>query len=328
MRWVAVLTSLLAGCYSPRVQGGSPCVDHDDCPRGFVCAATATCERTDVDAACAPVGPEVCGDDVDQDCNGAAEACAANDAPDGALDITAGGTFTADMLLATNHAVSGGCGGDGGRDVFYQITVASPDVYYFDTVGSDFNTVLRVYPSACTAIDPAALSACADDACGGMTSQTAVRLAAGTHCVVASEYATSEPAGSLVLRVERAGRDGKALVASDLVSFSETAAGGTSPCGGAGPEIAYFFAACAGTRVTAHSCESTPHTTWDTVFYLVQGTQAIACNDDVPCTGSSGKSRLDQTLTDAGLYWLVADAKLANPSSAEHFHVYTTLTPP
>jgi Tol biopolymer transport system component len=44
------LVLVLVGCYGPSITTGAPCTESRECPRDLVCAATGTCERTDVDA--------------------------------------------------------------------------------------------------------------------------------------------------------------------------------------------------------------------------------------------------------------------------------------
>src|SRR5262249_42293694 len=116
---------------------------------------------------CSP-SPEICGDGIDQDCNGSDAQCPANDAPAGAIDVTAGGAFTANLVAAHDDNGPGTCGAAGGRDVFYKVTLQAPQVYYFDTFGSNFDTVVRVFAGACTAVTGATpIRGCGDDSCGG-----------------------------------------------------------------------------------------------------------------------------------------------------------------
>jgi hypothetical protein len=141
---------------------------------------------------CVASGVDVCGDGIDQDCSGGDAACVANDKPDHAIDITRGGTFTADLLLATDDFPSLGCLGDGGSDVFYQITLAAPQDYYLDTFTSGFDTSLRVFPGvACAAADTSKVPTCNDDVdtCGPGESGLLVRLPSGTSCVVVDQNA-------------------------------------------------------------------------------------------------------------------------------------------
>ncbi len=93
-----------------------------------------------------------CGNDTDEDCDTLDLACAANDVAGGAIDVTAGGTFTADALAARDDVAPNGCGGDGGRDLFYRVTLGAPQVYYFDTFGSSFDSTIRVDRKPCATL--------------------------------------------------------------------------------------------------------------------------------------------------------------------------------
>jgi hypothetical protein len=61
----------------------------DGAQTGVLCNATAGAPSA-----------ETCGNAVDEDCNGADAACPSNDRPAGAIDISAGGTFTVDLVAA------------------------------------------------------------------------------------------------------------------------------------------------------------------------------------------------------------------------------------
>src|SRR4051812_14677523 len=99
MRWLFVLG--VVGCYSPTVHPGAPCGTGSACPGDLVCDVTNTCVApgTTGDAAAdssslgdAPAGSDACTTCV----------APSNDTPDGAIDITAGGDFTADLTYAHN----------------------------------------------------------------------------------------------------------------------------------------------------------------------------------------------------------------------------------
>ena len=107
---------------------------------------TSTCERTDraVDSGLDPVidapidafvtdgctpGQEICGNDIDEDCDTIDPACAANDVAGGAINVTAGGMFTGDALAARDDVMANGCGGNGGRDLFYRVDLNARQVY-------------------------------------------------------------------------------------------------------------------------------------------------------------------------------------------------------
>ncbi len=154
------------------------------CLRSGTLVCNATQNGTQCSASPGAPSAETCGNGIDEDCNGGDAACPPNDLPAGAIDISAGGTWTADVSAAhdDNWAASTAtmdCGNQGGRDVFYQFALPAEEVVYFDSYGSNFDTVIRVFAGACTAIG--ATMACSDDQCGTTRSQGAVDLAAGTY---------------------------------------------------------------------------------------------------------------------------------------------------
>jgi hypothetical protein len=293
---------------------GQPCtVGLGACMRtgAFMCDAAqtgVTCNATPG----APM-PELCGNGVDEDCNGEDAVCPPNDFPAGAVDISAGGTFTVDLSAAhdDNWAPTTpqlDCGDMGGRDVFYTFTLAREEVVYYDTFGSNFDTVVRIFPGACTAIGGAL--ACADDACGTTRSQGAIDLAAGTYCLVLDQFSSSTTNGNAMLTFRRGGRSGLAIAAASG-SVSGTTAGKTDQ-GVAGceanshqPDVGYFFLACPQSYVVgANTCTGTA---FDSVVYLRSGS---ATGSDVAC--SDDDCGLQSTFTGASvsgpnLEWLIVD---------------------
>ncbi|HEY0251632.1 MAG TPA: hypothetical protein VGC41_08900, partial [Kofleriaceae bacterium] len=164
---------LVAACYSPSAKPGSPC-DTGPCPSGLVCSpATLTCELTAEDAILD--GPPVDVLEVIPD----APEYPPNDGPDHATDISAGGVFVANLNNAADDAPQNSCGGDGGKDVFYEITLPGAEVVYFDSFGSNFATIIRTV-SGKKCVDLAAgniaMPPCSRDACGGAQSQLALQL--------------------------------------------------------------------------------------------------------------------------------------------------------
>ncbi len=304
MRWVLTLV-VVGACYSPTIPTGALCDQDHPCPRPLICAqTTGTCERSEIDAdtggaddapdappipGCMPTGFDVCGDAIDQDCDGSDEVCAANDLAAGALDVTAGGSFSGDLFLARDHAAEVGCGGDGGRDLFYKITLSSPQVYYFDTFGSNFDVTVRVFPAkACTALAATDSPTCNDDSCNSADSQLALQLPAGTSCVVVDQNMAATTA-MLTLNVMPGGHNGRLLLPgprtltnSNTCTLTDT---WKPACAGdGGKEDAYFFTVCPG--VTAHvdasSCNDVAATHFDTVLMIRKAgvTTALACEDD------------------------------------------------
>jgi hypothetical protein len=313
---------MLAGCFSPRAQPGSPCANGSVCPEGLACSpATMTCERAAADAPIAIDVPpitldacvaEICGDGIDQDCNGIDPPCPMNDQPSDAIDVTAGGPFNADLEFAGVDSAANGCGSDGGRDVFYKVSKSQAEIYYFDTFGSSFDTTIRVYPGmTCPALIANGSMACSNDACTTPQSQLAIRLPSGTSCIVVAQASASETTGTLVLHVTATGRDGTAL--PPAVAGTSTVNGNTctspstanSSCQTAsltrGDE--YYFTTCPATvRVDLDMCGPT----WDSVTYVKNagGTQ-LKCNDDsMMCSITDGPSYMRDGVVDGpALFW-------------------------
>jgi len=304
----AVVLLVLAGCYAPHPVPGGPCASDGTCPAGLECAAvTGTCELPggasdapvgpDLDASpvvdgCTPTGPELCGDGIDQDCDGTDPACAANDAPDGAIDVTSGGTFDGDLTYAHDDAGQLGCGSDGGRDLFYQVVLSSPEVFYFDTFGSSFGTVVRVLPGTACTTSTSMPPPCSDHACGGAQSQLALSLPAGTSCVIVDQH-DGDTTGALVLHVKRAGRNATALPGGTQTITGDSCTGSNATQPGnncvmgdskTAKDVAYFFTACPSTtlHLDASTCVDATATHFDTVVYLraAGSNQALACEDD------------------------------------------------
>lgn len=275
-------------------EGGAPDVD----------ASTAVDSRILIDG-CTP-DTEVCGDGLDQDCDGSDLTCAANDDAAGAIDVTAGGMFTGDSLLARDDVAANGCGGEGGRDLFYRVDLNAPQAYYFDTFGSTYDTVVRVYAKPCADVGTGAgAAACQDDSCGGGQSQVAVSLPAGESCIIVDQ-ADGNEAGDLTLNVVRGGRNALPLASGVRTTPGDTCSSTniTEPIdqdcdspGTGGKDHAYFFTTCPGQSLLLDA-DICPEPAWDPVLYVkrVNGNQ-IGCNDDscdfgpaianVPITGST-----------------------------------------
>jgi hypothetical protein len=260
---------------------------------------------------------EFCGDMIDSDCTGGADpVCPTNDLRAGATVLTTAGTFTADLTYANDNA-SGTCGSTGGRDVFYQLTLAAAEVVYIDTFGSNFDTVIKIENGACTTAG--AQNACVNNSCSVTQTQYAAQLAAGTYCIVIDQASSAVTNGALTMSFVRGGRTGTS-VALGSQTLSGTTVGqpnvtnascNTSTAG----DTAYWFTVCPETRTSnANTCSTLPNPGWDSMLYFRKGNAASpaldVCDDDGCTTMSTSSlySRLpDTSLVGPGLFWLIVD---------------------
>ena len=289
--------------------GGACVVGLGACQRAgqYVCST----DGTGVVCSATPGTPtaEICGDGIDQDCNGSDAMCPTNDAPAGAINISGGGTFTVDLTAARNDQDYSGsfCGSTGGRDVFYTFTLPAAEVVYVDTFGSSYDSVVRIFAGACTALG--AHQVCYDDQCSGTQSQGALQLAAGTYCLVVDQYSSFQTTGATTLTFTRGGRPGTAIAAASG-SQTGTTAGGTNHSSGScrtnsAPDVGYHFTLCPATTRTvgANTCTGT---SFDSVIYTGKAPSStnLQCNDD-SCGLQS--SFTGATAVGPGLFWLIVD---------------------
>jgi len=327
----SVLLAVLAACYSPSPPAGSPCSDTEPCPSTLTCSPVShTCELQGGTINDAPMAlhdsprgmidaPRV---DASSDADtlmlcgtGVNPPCPPNDLPSGAIDVTAGGTFTADIRFAHDDASPGGgtlCGNAGGRDVFYEATTGFAEVWYFDTLGSDFDSVIRVYSGPCVS-GAGSGQTCHDNACGGTQTQWVGTISAGTSCIVVDQASSSVTNGSLVLHVERGHHNGtKIMTGAGVKTTGDTTSTGdntTPACASAGNDQAFYFTTCPGNSFTAHATTCNAATTWDTALEGAGPTGATACNDDdATCSGNQNASTISFATPGAHLWWLIVDA--------------------
>lgn len=319
------LLLLVAACYAPSLKVGSPC-DLSPCPTGLVCSpATLTCERSASDGM-----DDAATDSTSVVADGGTDGQAhlSNDGPGGAIDVSAGGTFTEDISLAMNDAPETGCGGDGGRDVFYAITLPTAEVVYFDTFGSSFGTSVRIYAGKqCGQIN--GNPNCTHDSCGGARAQIALQLPQGTSCIVVDQHA-GDTSGALQLNVKRGGRKGQPLQSGVQAMTGDTCTGADSDnvdttldgCIGAddqdAKDLSYFFTVCPNTvvKLDASTCADPSLTHYDTIIYTHGWDKPqVACNDDSgTCAArpdrpdhADGSVLLNIGAQGPGPFWLVVD---------------------
>ena len=303
-------------------------------PGTYVCNGPGT--GVVCDAVPAAATAETCGDGIDQDCNGADIACPTNDFPTGAINISAGGVFTADLVAAHNDQdfTGTGCGFTGGRDVYYTFSLPAAEVVYVDTFGSNFDTTVRIFSGSCPSLG--ANAACFDDACSILQTQGATQLAAGTYCLVLDQYSSSQTNGTAVLTFTRGGRTGAAFPATSGTVTGTTVGGvnttqaGTCAVGfSQGADAGHYFMVCPSTTRTVTAATCTTPTSWDSVLYLRKGAAGsadVGCNDDglAPC-GTASPIRLSSlpatSAVGPGLFWLIVDGY--NGASGAYTLTYT-----
>lgn len=306
------------GIDDPWPVGQSCSIGLGACARDGHLVCNSTQDGVRCDATAGAPGAETCGNGIDEDCNGADSVCPTNDTAAGAIDISAGGTWTVDLSAAHDDNWSPttatlDCGDMGGRDVFYTFTLPAEEVVYYDSFGSNFDTVIRVFAGACTSLGTNL--ACADDECGQTRSQGATDLAAGTYCLVVDQFSSSTTAGMATLHFLRGGRTGTGIAAATgSVSGTTTGRANQSTAGceanSAQSDAGYFFLTCPATTYTvgANTCTGTA---FDSIVYLRSGaatTADVACSDDVSGCGNGLDGKFTgASVSGANLQWLIVD---------------------
>jgi len=306
------------------------------CPGDLTCSAQNTCEpagsggvldaATDSSAVSDAPGLDAC-----TTCN-----APLNDLPGGAIDVSAGGDFTADLTYAHDDAAKPNtgtniCGAAGGLDVFYKVNLAADEVVYLDTFGSDFDTVIRVYRGACMGGAAPNGVVCHDNAnnCNSMQTVWIGTMKAGDNCIVVDGLDGTQTGHSLKLRVERGHRNGGLVTPSGVIggpvtymfSNDTTNAGNTEDgsCAQHGsPDQGYAFSLCPGeTRtVGATTCNAaTAATAWDTALWARGPGGELACEDDdgAACVQGGGFSTISFSASDNHLFWVIVDGAGGTP---------------
>ncbi|HUJ63728.1 MAG TPA: hypothetical protein VLX92_34750 [Kofleriaceae bacterium] len=334
MRWA--LLAILASCYTPRLEAGSPCSETTPCPPPLVCAGSPGMCVTGLppDAGLADTMPP---DDSALD----ASLAPGNDLPAGATPITGSMTITEDVTYAHDDA-SGPTSGNGtmfcddhggGRDVYFTITIPADEVWYLDTFGSTYDTLIRVYNGPC-ATGPAPTGAiCHDNECSTTQTQWLDTVQSGDNCVVVDEDTNGSPSTSpamLVLHVERGNRNGTRLASGASIATTgdtcHSSSVSTGSCGGAGAkDDAYYATSCPSTVKTLDATTCDAATAFDTVLYARRDGTELACNnDDTACSTAVGASTISGVkLGGPHLFWLIVDGGSATACGA--YTLTTTL---
>ncbi|MEZ4394476.1 MAG: MXAN_6577-like cysteine-rich protein [Polyangiales bacterium] len=298
------------------------------CPTGTsVCSGRCVNFQTDANN-CGRCG-NVCP--MGQTCSAAvcrSTTAPANDQRAGATTISLTSpsqTLTANTANA-RHDTDGACGCTGGssQDVFYRFTLTQPEFVYADTFGTTWDTSLFIQSStgANVTASGAGQVACNDDVnsagfctVGGLQSQIALRLAAGTYYLVVSGCGNGTatvhfqhlPAGNGTSA--RLGATATASTVRGTTSGTGTSTAPNCGCSG-GPENGYFWVTCPNSTATPFYASSCGGATWDTVLdqrSAARGTSVSACNDDTGFTCGTRSTLVSTIPAGAGLHSLLVD---------------------
>jgi hypothetical protein len=257
---------------------------------------------------CEP-GPEFCGDGEDSDCfEDQDPACPLGDVPESAIDLTEELSTYVDIRYGGNEYTPS-CASPGGRDAFFELTLAEEQLVYVDTFGTGFHAVIAVRAGACA--DQGDFSApeiaCVVDSCTEEIAQWIEYLEAGSYCIVVDQYDEDEAAfadGDLEVNVKIGPADAEILeVGLHEGTTCDADDEWSSDCGAVGATDATFaLPLCQQTiSLAADTCAS-PGFSAALSAHDGYG-DVIACGDG--CTGGSG---LSVDLTGPDLFFLVVEA--------------------
>ena len=173
---------------------------------------------------------------------------------------------------------------NGQSELYYTVAVTQRAVFYVDTFGSAFDTVLNVSSDGYNSYF------CSDDACGTLQSQIAPGspfvVNPGTYYIAVGGYGGS--CGSFTLRVQAVPASNTVVQvprgASQVAYYSTVGQANqvNLGCNASGGDIAFTWTLCPGLgggTFAANTCSA--NTTYDTVAEYFDGTSgAASCNDD------------------------------------------------
>ena len=275
------------------------------CPAGQICTAGA-CACPTGQTACTAGGVLSCVDlrSSTTNCGACGTTCAtgescvaglcgtvpSNDRRESAVAIpltAPSTTLTVDTTGASNDT-TGGCTCTSGRDVFYRFTLTAPELVYADTLdGLTWDSSLFLQDAmGANLTDSADSTSCGDDSCGGVRSQLAARLPAGTYFLVLSGCSQ----GRATIRFQHlplgSGTTTRLTPTTTSVTVTGTVAAGTGRvdggCSSSGPENFFYFTTCPAFAATTLHLSTCGATTFDTVLHQQSParTPSSVCNDD------------------------------------------------
>jgi hypothetical protein len=284
------------------------------------CARSATACVAGVPQTCTPGTPsaEICGDAIDQDCNGVVEGPPASDRCTGAIAYTIGSTVSGENACSNaDHA--GSCGGASGADVSYVFTsTGSPTRYTVRMTGAaGYDTVLHAHAStACSTADELA---CNNDTGAANVSEITIDNPPSGPVYLVADQILSGPGSTFTLTSSSTALNHDTCAGAIPIrgngSYTGTTVGKTSNWTGlscqtstSGPDVVYVLTARASGTITLESCGPG----FDTVLAVgtTCGTWTTACDDDgASCTLGS---RLSFPATAGTTYYILVDGYLGD----------------
>ena len=270
--------------------GGMPCdgADTDLCVEGTFNCSSGSLMCSDTSGSTA----EVCGNGIDENCNGMADDTCATVPNDTCSSPTVlsgtGGSVSGTLVGATVNA-SAGCGSvTPGPDIYYSVTVSVPSIIWISTLtGTTFDTVISYRGTTCTG----GVVQCQDDPCGLTTpAQIAQYVTAGTHYFAIAAFSSATPIGPVGVTYgvyTAAGQDNTLITPTPAPgttnSYSGSTVGATSlvtgTCGGSSGEDSYYWLQCPSPS-RSYGANTCTGTSYDSVLHLNFNGAPVSCSDD------------------------------------------------
>jgi hypothetical protein len=177
--------------------------------------------------------------------------------------------------------------GNNGKDVILRVQVLSqqPQLFYADTFGATWNTMLLFSDTCDKAKPPAGVDTvvCNDDACGTSQSQVAAVLSYGYHYLILS--GAQGMSGDATIHVQSAvlGNGPIAVLPIGAGSVKGTTSGNdrSGLCDTSGAKNSYWWQSCPGDPAGTFTASTCGGARWDTALSLqIPRADAVSCNDD------------------------------------------------
>jgi hypothetical protein len=188
------------------------------------------------------------------------------------------------------HSIAPPCATGTGPERFFSVSFSRPVVFYADTFGTSFDTVLYLLSSVCAPLTTSTMTGdvlCSDDGCGTSQSQIVALLKPGSYVLgVAGKGSAAGPATLHLAWAFAASGIEKPLPKGSSVQTGTTSGAGnidglSSSCLAAGPEDNYWWTSCPADAAGTLSASTCGGATWESVVSLqVPGSIPYACTLD------------------------------------------------